>query len=105
MANIDDKSNWMTKKGINDSEWYEQYIWSYYWANTIMLTVGFDDMVATTSNEALCLIFIETFSCLAMAYNINCIGNIISKIRQIDTLKSKKFKIFKKLTENNEVPY
>jgi len=49
-----------------------------------MLTVGFGDFYATTYQEAMCLIFIETFSCIALAYNINCVGNLISNIRAQD---------------------
>lgn len=69
-----------------------------------MLTVGFGDIVATTYKEATCLIFIETISCLALAYNINCIGNLISNIRAQDIEKSKNFKIFKKLILKNNLP-
>ncbi len=47
-----------------------------------MLTVGFGDIVATNYQEALCLIFIETFSCMALAYNINCVGGILQRIRE-----------------------
>jgi len=39
-----------------------------------------------------------------MAYNINCMGSIISLIRAEDQKRSKKYKIFKKLTDNNNVP-
>jgi len=39
-----------------------------------------------------------------MAYNINCVGGIIANIRFQDQQRSKKFKIFKKLTDNNRVP-
>lgn len=46
-----------------------------------MLTVGFGDIVASNSSEAACLIFIETFSCIVMAYNVNCMGAIITSIR------------------------
>jgi hypothetical protein len=46
-----------------------------------MLTVGFGDIVATNALEASFLIFIETFSCIMMAYNVNCVGAIISNIR------------------------
>lgn len=49
-----------------------------------MLTVGFGDIVASTYQEAICLIFIETISCLALAYNINCVGSLISNIRAQD---------------------
>jgi hypothetical protein len=94
----------MIEKHINNAYWGERYIWSYYWGINIMLTVGFGDMVATTYKEALCLIFIETISCLALAYNINCIGNLIANIRAQDIEKSKNFKIFKKMIDKNNLP-
>jgi hypothetical protein len=47
MASLSPGANWMTAKGIGSSPWYEKYSWSYYWANTIMLTVGFGDIVAS----------------------------------------------------------
>lgn len=46
MAYLSPGDNWMTTKGIEQAPWHEQYSWSYYWANTIMLTVGFGDLVA-----------------------------------------------------------
>jgi hypothetical protein len=49
MANIDDNNNWMIKKNIIYQTWSSKYIWSYYWGTTIMLTVGFGDLAATTS--------------------------------------------------------
>lgn len=58
MAGLSPQANWMTAKGIEGQSWVEQYIWSYYWANNIMLTVGFGDMVASNYQEAVCLIFI-----------------------------------------------
>lgn len=69
-----------------------------------MLTVGFGDIVATNSFEAVCLIFLETFSCIVMAYNINCMGGIITNIRAENDKRSKKYKIFKKLCDQNNVP-
>lgn len=68
-----------------------------------MLTVGFGDIVPTTYKEALCMIFIETFSCIALAYNINCVGALISNIRSSDVQTSKKLKIFKKLTDKTSI--
>jgi hypothetical protein len=104
MTNINSPVNWMTVKGISQSPWVERYVWSYYWGTNIMLTVGFGDIVATTYQEAVCLIFIETFSCLALAYNINCVGSLISNIRAQDIEKSKNFKVFKKLIVKNNLP-
>ena len=69
-----------------------------------MLTVGFGDIVVSNSTEALCLIFIETFSCLIFAYNINCLGNLMHSLQIQDADKRKKTKIFKKLAEQNDLP-
>lgn len=86
-----------------NAPWYEQYIWSYYWGTTIMLTIGFGDIVPVCYKEALCMIFIETISCIVLAYNINCVGSLISNIRSQDIVKSKDMKIFKKLIDKNNI--
>jgi hypothetical protein len=46
-----------------------------------MLTVGFGDLCATNKTEAGILIFIETISCITLAYNISCVGSIIGQIK------------------------
>lgn len=38
-----------------------------------------------------------------MAYNISRVGSIIANIRREDQNRSKKFKIFKKLTDQNVI--
>lgn len=68
-----------------------------------MLTVGFGDIIATNYKEALCLIFIETVSCMALAYNINCIGNLIANIRAQEVEKSKKYKLLRSLAQKNSI--
>ena len=68
-----------------------------------MLTIGFGDMVPVCYQEALCMIFIETISCMVLAYNINCVGSLIVNIRSQDIVKSKNMKIFKKLVDKNDI--
>ena len=68
-----------------------------------MLTVGFGDIVATNYKEAICLVYIQTFSCMAFAYNINCIGGFIQQIRARDAERSQKSKIFSKLNDKNQL--
>ena len=66
------------------SDWFVKYIWGYYWGTTIMLTVGFGDISAQTHIEALILVFIETFACMIMAYNISEVSKILQHITEMD---------------------
>ena len=104
MAKLSNTNSWHVNKGISHEGWYPQYIWGYYWAVNIMLTVGFGDLSATNTDEALCLIFVEIFSVMCLAYNINWIGTLISNIRAQDIEKSKNFKTFKQLSLKYSLP-
>ena len=68
-----------------------------------MLSVGFGDLSASNTQEALCLIFIETFSCIALAYNVNCVGSLIDNIRAKDIEKNKKIKILNQLSDRSNI--
>lgn len=59
-----------------------------------MLTVGFGDITPICPKEALTLIFIETLSCVVLAYNINCVGQIIRKINSYEEEKVNNLKTF-----------
>ncbi len=68
-----------------------------------MLTIGFGDLTPVCYKEALCMVFIETISCIVLAYNINCVGSLIANIRSQDIEKSKNMKIFKKLADKHKI--
>ncbi len=74
----------MNHKDIYLAPWFEKYAWAYYWSTNIMLTVGFGDLSATTYQEAMILTLVEMISCICLAYNINCVGTLISNIRSQD---------------------
>lgn len=68
-----------------------------------MLTVGFGDITAANHNQALVLIFIQTLSCITLAYNINYVGSIISQMKADNQEKKKKLKYFHKMCQQNKV--
>lgn len=68
-----------------------------------MLTVGFGDFAATNYQEAMCLIFIEMISCISLAYNINCVGNLISNLRQQSLEKTRNLKTFQLMAKTHNV--
>lgn len=49
------------------------------------------------------MVLIETFSCLALAYNINCVGNLITNLKSQDIEKNKNIKTFKILSNRNAI--
>jgi hypothetical protein len=48
------------------------------------------------------MIFIETISCIVLAYNINRLGNIIQKIRSYDLEQINNMKTFNQMNEKSE---
>ena len=45
MSLLDLEKNWMTRLGIEQAEWWVRYIYALYWGTTMMMTVGFGDVL------------------------------------------------------------
>ncbi|KAL4433002.1 hypothetical protein ABPG74_005375 [Tetrahymena malaccensis] len=77
-----DQNNWIDKLSISQFPYYQKYIYSMYWSITTMTTVGYGDISATNSIEALYItITMILFSCV-FAYSINNIGFILQEIEK-----------------------
>lgn len=94
----------MTNNNIFFAPWYQQYIWSYYFGITIILTIGFGDLHATNYIEAFVIITISFFAVVFFGYNINYIGNRINSIREDEMEKNGKLRIFSTLVKKTKVP-
>ncbi|EAR82177.2 cation channel family protein (macronuclear) [Tetrahymena thermophila SB210] len=76
------QANWLEKIGIQSNSIYQLYIYAIYWSITTMTTVGYGDISATNSVEALYIsITMILFSCV-FAYSINNIGFILQEIEK-----------------------
>ncbi|EAR82176.2 cation channel family protein (macronuclear) [Tetrahymena thermophila SB210] len=76
------QTNWLEKIGIQSNSIYQQYIYAIYWSITTMTTVGYGDISAANSVEALYIsITMILFSCV-FAYSINNIGFILQEIEK-----------------------
>lgn len=103
MAKLNPQNNWIKSNNLAALPWGERYIWAYYWATNIILTVGFGDIHAVTSLEAGCMILLEMMSCIILTYNINTVGNIIRKITSYDEEKDQNIKIFNRMMEKTDI--
>ncbi|KAL4433005.1 hypothetical protein ABPG74_005378 [Tetrahymena malaccensis] len=92
--------NWLDKINIQSYTYYQKYTYSIYWSITTMTTVGYGDISATNSIEALYMtISMILFSCV-FAYSINNIGFILQEIEKsskqlnddITTIQSNRYK-------------
>lgn len=43
--------NWITMIGIESDDWMTKYLYSIYWATTILVTVGFGDITPQNKYE------------------------------------------------------
>ena len=48
----------MTRLGIEQAEWWVRYIYAFYWGTTMMMTVGFGDVLPGNEKEIIITAFI-----------------------------------------------
>ncbi|KAL4461549.1 hypothetical protein ABPG74_016173 [Tetrahymena malaccensis] len=74
--------SWIQKYNFGDLAYFQLYIYSMYWSVTTMTTVGYGDISASNSIEALFItVSMLLFSCV-FAYSINNIGFILQEIEK-----------------------
>ena len=71
----------MTRLGIEQAEWWVRYIYAFYWGTTMMMTVGFGDVLTGNEKEIIITTFIEMFSCIVLGYNISYIGSLVLQLK------------------------
>lgn len=71
MSRIDMEKNWMTRVGVDQEYWHVKYFYAFYWGTTIMMTVGFGDVLPGNPREVIITSFLEMFSCILLGYNIS----------------------------------
>lgn len=95
----------MDNRNILNTEWESQYLYSFYWAVVVMMTVGFGDIVPRNIIEvSFCIIAIFT-GCALYAYNLNKIGIILQNIYREENEFKEKLRIVNNFMERKKIDY
>ena len=95
--------NWIIQKQIINYAWQIQYLYSFYWAVVVMMTVGFGDIVPVNVIEmSFCIVAIFT-GCGLFAYNLNKIGIILQKIYREENEFKEEWRIINNFMEKKKI--
>jgi hypothetical protein len=72
-------TTWLTLVGIEDAPLMVKYVYALYLALTTIVTVGYGDIHPVTTYERCCILIIMLVGAFLYAFNINEIGNIVSR--------------------------
>ena len=81
-----DPDNWLVAKNYPNQFNYAnekiqtKYVSSLYWAFTTMITVGYGDIVPSTTNERIYTVFIMAVACGVFGFSVNTIEQIFKEI-------------------------
>ncbi|CAD8057941.1 unnamed protein product [Paramecium sonneborni] len=86
-------SSWIDNYNLEDNNWAERYLRSFYFCTVTMFTVGYGDLTPQSNLEyVICIIFIMIFS-IQLPYSVNTVGAIIDEISKYSEQKLQKLRI------------
>lgn len=74
--------SWIQKANLENNPWYILYVYSFYWSNTTMVTVGYGDLTPANPIEAIVITMIQVVGTAIFGYMINVIGITVNEIQK-----------------------
>jgi hypothetical protein len=70
---------WLQDKNVVMETTFTKYLYSYYWASTTVMTVGYGDITPKNNKEMVLSVVAILLGCGFFAYAVNSIGVIIQE--------------------------
>ncbi|CAK83545.1 unnamed protein product (macronuclear) [Paramecium tetraurelia] len=95
--------SWTQDPKFEDSTILQMYIYSFYWATTTMVTVGYGDISGKNIYEVLCAIVLMIFSSGIFAFSMNQIGSIFTNMDAQKQQYKRTLLLINQYMNNNQV--
>ncbi|EAR97551.2 cyclic nucleotide-binding domain protein (macronuclear) [Tetrahymena thermophila SB210] len=95
---------WIQKYGIQEEEWYVQFLNAFYFSAVTMVTVGYGDVTPSSSAEKIYSIITILTGCGVFAYSISEIGSIFKKINEENEQKKDNLIIVNGYMRKKKIP-
>ncbi len=81
-SKLNPQKNWASAIGIDGEEPFAKYVYSFYFASTTMLTIGYGDITPKSAPEIIVTVLIEIVGVVSFGYMLNEMGHTLSKMRE-----------------------
>ncbi|EAR91764.3 cyclic nucleotide-binding domain protein (macronuclear) [Tetrahymena thermophila SB210] len=96
-------NSWINQMNLEDSPWYTQYLYSYYFITVTMCTVGYGDIRPTNPLEVSISVFLIITCCIVFGFTLNSIGEIFQDFFTKEKIIQEKRYVIANYMDKNQI--
>ncbi|KAL4484475.1 hypothetical protein ABPG74_019652 [Tetrahymena malaccensis] len=96
-------NSWIYQMNLDNSSWYTQYLYSYYFITVTMCTVGYGDIRPTNPLEVSISVFLIITCCIVFGFTLNSIGEIFQDFFTKEKMIQEKRYVIANYMDKNQI--